>query len=583
MEKKAKHTTAILLSVIFVCAFIVRLIYLLEIKSNPFFNLPISDARWHDLWALEIVKGNWLGDTVFFRAPLYPYFLSLIYLIFGHKYFIARLIQIIIGSLNCSLIFLIARHLMNKKIAIIAGLISAFYGVFVYFDTELLIPVLIIFLNLLLVYILLKNTIKQKWSLWFLSGIILGFSAIARPNILIFIPGVLIWFFVNRDKLHINTAIPLFLTGIILVIVPVTLRNYYVGHDFVPISSQGGINLYIGNNPIADGKRSIAPGLYMAAGEDYKDNVWLTSVEIAEEKTKQKLKPSEVSSFWVKQTLDFVKNQPFKYLKLQVKKLYYFWNGFEIESNKSIYLYRQFSALLKFLVWLLYIAFPFGFIGPLALTGMFLTRTKIKKLLLVYLFIIFYMCGVILFFVTGRFRLPVIPFLIIFAAYAVFWFYKQIKENMLHRLIIPVLIFFGLLIACNSNLFNVRKRDKLREHFYLGFVYGEKNLYDKAISEYNKALQSEYDPLDPLTRSNAHHNLGLMYRKKNLLQKAEEQYLAAIKINPQHIKAYCNLGTLYAIQGMTEKAEQAYKQALAIDPAYKAARLNLQMLRKLNK
>jgi len=49
----------------------------------------------------------------------------------------------------------------------------------------------------------------------------------------------------------------LFAAGLVLPIIPVTLHNALVGHDFVPIASQGGVNFYIGNNPVADGYTAI--------------------------------------------------------------------------------------------------------------------------------------------------------------------------------------------------------------------------------------------------------------------------------------------------------------------------------------
>jgi len=90
---------------IFVFSFILRLIYLLEIKDNPhFYNLTL-DPLYHDSWAKQVAGGDWIGNQVFFRAPFYPYFLAVLYKIFGHHLFLVRLIQHLIGSLSVVLIF----------------------------------------------------------------------------------------------------------------------------------------------------------------------------------------------------------------------------------------------------------------------------------------------------------------------------------------------------------------------------------------------------------------------------------------------------------------------------------------------
>ena len=63
---------------IFCLAFLLRLIYLLEIESSlPFFYALRLDEFYHDTWARQIASGDWLGTEPFFRAPLYAYLLAL--------------------------------------------------------------------------------------------------------------------------------------------------------------------------------------------------------------------------------------------------------------------------------------------------------------------------------------------------------------------------------------------------------------------------------------------------------------------------------------------------------------------------
>ena len=64
-------------------AFAVRLAYLLEAQALPLFHATVSDARSYWEWSDRIAAGDWLGDTVFYQAPLYPYFLALVKLARG--------------------------------------------------------------------------------------------------------------------------------------------------------------------------------------------------------------------------------------------------------------------------------------------------------------------------------------------------------------------------------------------------------------------------------------------------------------------------------------------------------------------
>jgi 4-amino-4-deoxy-L-arabinose transferase-like glycosyltransferase len=107
--------------IIFCIAFVLRLIYIFQMQDSPFFNFPQIDTLWHHLWAKEIAGGNIIGNEAFFRAPLYPYFLGLIYSIFGDGPIAYRIIQSLLGSISCVLIYLITLRLFTKHTAIIAG------------------------------------------------------------------------------------------------------------------------------------------------------------------------------------------------------------------------------------------------------------------------------------------------------------------------------------------------------------------------------------------------------------------------------------------------------------------------------
>ena len=122
---KSKSTLFYIL--LFSIAFLPRLLYLLSIVKNPFFHFPIIDGQTYDDWAQEIAKGHFLGDKIFWQAPLYPYFLGIIYWIFGHSLFLVRFIQILLGSVNCLLLYRITRTAFNSRVALLTFLMAAFY------------------------------------------------------------------------------------------------------------------------------------------------------------------------------------------------------------------------------------------------------------------------------------------------------------------------------------------------------------------------------------------------------------------------------------------------------------------------
>ncbi|MEK9149574.1 MAG: glycosyltransferase family 39 protein, partial [Candidatus Desantisbacteria bacterium] len=113
-------------------AFILRLIYLSHLKVNdPIFYLPSpgTDMLTYHNYALQILNGT-LPKEPYYYGPLYFYFLALIYKIFGVDPYIVRLIQMLLGVGTSFLIYLIAKKVFNKTVAIISLVISVFYGMF---------------------------------------------------------------------------------------------------------------------------------------------------------------------------------------------------------------------------------------------------------------------------------------------------------------------------------------------------------------------------------------------------------------------------------------------------------------------
>src|SRR4029453_6598933 len=110
---------------IFLVAFAVRLLNLWQIRHSPYFTVLMGDARGYDEWAQRIANGDWLGDDVFYQAPLYPYFLAFLYRVAGRSLIVVRLCQAAIGSLACVLLGLAGWRLFSKRTGLIAGLILA--------------------------------------------------------------------------------------------------------------------------------------------------------------------------------------------------------------------------------------------------------------------------------------------------------------------------------------------------------------------------------------------------------------------------------------------------------------------------
>ncbi|HQN00397.1 MAG TPA: glycosyltransferase family 39 protein, partial [Candidatus Hydrogenedentes bacterium] len=116
--------------IMFAIALGIRIVHQLLVSradSMYGFLLQGGDNYTYDRWANEIAQQFWLGwDRIpFFHGPLYPYFLSLIYLRFGHHHDPAAWTQRLLGAVSVVLIFYLARRIFGKKAGWLAGLAAA--------------------------------------------------------------------------------------------------------------------------------------------------------------------------------------------------------------------------------------------------------------------------------------------------------------------------------------------------------------------------------------------------------------------------------------------------------------------------
>jgi len=557
---------------IFLAAILIRLIYLLQIKSNPAFDNPMVDELWHLNWARDILNGNLIGDKAYFRGPLYPYFLAIIYGVTGESIFFTRLLQLVMGSFSAVLVYLIGKKLLGNTIGVIAGFIFAVYGTIIFYEAMFLIPVLYIFLILLAFLYLLKSRESNRLKDWFTVGIFMGLAAIARPNILFLVPFVLLWIYfllksgeIKRKRL--KTA-GIYLIAVLIPVFAVTIRNLAVTGEFILISSQGGVNLYIGNNPDTEGLTMLMPEVRIDESLPWSEFNDATRAA-AEREAGHPLTAAGESSFWTKKAISFIFNNPGKFISITIKKLIYFLDGFENSDNADIYFTRNYSSLFSVLLWKSPLLFPFGMLLPLALVGVYITWRKRRELLPLYIFIIAYIPTVVLFLVTARHRLPVIPFIIILATAGAYGIFRHFKEKKWNRLGISAVILIVSLVLVNRTYFEIGFQNESQIHFNLAIAYERDNELNKAEEEYKLALDS--NPYSPTILN----NLGYVQYRLKKYGDALENFQKATDSDPKFGRAYNNAALVYEARGQIEEASRFYRQAINVDPSLYQAYINL--------
>jgi hypothetical protein len=236
------------------------------------------------------------------------------------------------------------------------------------------------------------------------AGLAAGLLATTRPQVVLVAPA-LAWWLVRetpdlREKMRVLALAGL---GAALVVGPFLVRDRLVARSGG--GSVWGIHFYIGTNPEADGTYVPVAGVR----EDVVGHV-VDARRIAEAEAGHPLSAADVSFHWFRRGLAFVRAEPWRYAHLELTKLRLALAGAEEGSFGDEYADSRRAS------WVLRLPLPgFGAIWPFALVGIVVTLARRGPGLLV-LFVAAYLASLLPFFVTGRYRLPVVPPMLVLAA-----------------------------------------------------------------------------------------------------------------------------------------------------------------------
>lgn len=380
---------------IFVLALAVRSLHLWQLSDAPFFSMRLGDAWSYLEWAERIAGGDWLGDTIFYQTPLYPYFIALVFVLFGTSLLTLKIVQIILGSLSCVFLAAAGRRFFSRPSGIVSGLFLALYAPALFFDALIQKSVLDVFFLTAALWILGEGIAGSRRRYWILLGLTLGCLALTRENALVFVVILALWipiFFGLRPGV---ARVALMVAGVAIILLPVAYRNYVVGGEYQLTTSQFGSNFYIGNNPQAD-------GTYVALrhGRGHAKYERNDAVELAELDVGRALTPGEVSRYWLERSLEYIQAEPAHWIRLMATKSLLVWERTEIEDTEDIYTHSDWSLPLRVLGPI----FHFGLLLPLALVGALVTFSRWRSLSVLYFMLFGYAASIVLFFLFARHR-----------------------------------------------------------------------------------------------------------------------------------------------------------------------------------
>jgi 4-amino-4-deoxy-L-arabinose transferase-like glycosyltransferase len=389
------------LSIVSIClvAFTLRAIWALLVSVEP-----VSDSFLYNVFAQNIASGKGYafpdgGLTVYWPVGTSAIYATL-YHLFGVSFLPIVLFNLVIGTAIVWLTYAIAFRYLGKPVATFAALIVACWPILIQFTTILASELIFIFLILAALYVWggKQSTPVLRAIVW---GALICAATYIRPTalpLLVLFP-LLSWLSGLTLKQSLAQLTIAVATAAIL-FAPWVYRNHLIFNQFVLVSANGGVNLWMGNNPNTTGGYTELP-----------------DIQFENEVVRDK--------YYKQQAMDFILENPTSYLKLMLKRavityksetIGIVWNGALAKQldSKSLLVLKLISTVFW---WLVVIA---------ACVGLYdLSRRKpLSWHHVLFAVSAFFFLFPLLTVAQDRYHLPLNPFLAMFAAYGLLQRFK---------------------------------------------------------------------------------------------------------------------------------------------------------------
>ncbi len=542
----------------FLLAIALRALFLIFIDTPAlFYKYPF--------FAEKLAAGQSIGERIFDLSPFYLYLLTLLKKLFAMDWHLLKMLQAGIGIINCLLVLRLGTLVFGREAGFLASLLCAAYGNLIVLETTLEPTVFVLLFNLLCVIFLYRSTmgpIAYRYIL--LAGVFAGLSIVSKPNSLLILGLAALWFLffspTGSPYPQKIGAVLMFSIVALGMVSPVTIRNYIRIHEFILVTADAGKVFYHGNGKGASALEGIAladEGFAEegAAEPDYAHVLYRKTAGALSGKA---LSPGEASRFWVRKTLKDIRSDINAYAIRQVKKLFYFFNDYEMHYIASAY-----TEYKKSLGW------PFircGIISALGLAAMLLSIGSVKRFFLVYGMVLVYLLAGLLFLVQSRYRVPAVPYMCLFAGATV----CRLRESMARRAWIPAgvtALLVGLIFVCThfvyrTEIVRIDQWQKATKSLYqmAALPLYRQQAYAEAIAalDHCLALENRFTPAYNL-RGKAHAVTGNQ-------DAALGDFMHVIRLSPNMAEGYKNIGFLYLLKKENKPAEAYLRKAQRLSP-----------------
>jgi 4-amino-4-deoxy-L-arabinose transferase-like glycosyltransferase len=386
-------------------------------------GLVLGDDIYYREWALRIRDGDWLGQGTFEQGPLYAYVLALGFLA-GIPEPVLLFLQMMSGVAVCALVYLCGRELFDERIATAAGVVTALYGPFLFYECMFMKTFLSPLFVTLTLYFGLRYARTSNWWWVGLSGATIGLACLLRESYVLLLLPLALWVWSRagagpggwRTRLGHWLAVA---AGFGLILTPSAVRNYLVAGEWVLVTTGGGEVIYIAHGPEADGYWHSRPVGSVKVNPRQEHQAYRDE---AERRTGRKLTAAQSSRYWYGEALRAILADPGRFGSLTAKRAANLLNDLDFPDSSDYQTWRQFIPLL-------YLLPSFGWIVAFGMLGIAICVLDWKRHGLAIGLIAMIVLSVLLTYTFGRFRLGMMPLWILYATAGFFAWLSWWRSN----------------------------------------------------------------------------------------------------------------------------------------------------------
>ncbi len=527
-------STRRMIALVFASASVVRLAVAAATADLPIVRTPKLDSAEYVSWAHRMAEGNFSWPAVSAHGPGYPLFLAGIFALGGSNWS-AIVAQSLAGALTAAFIATLGSRWFSVRVGLWSGILYATLAPAVYVETNLLAEGLLLCLLTGALVVLSSERLTAGRALG--AGALLGFAMLVRPTaaFMFLALAVAAWQSVGQRRLAVAAA---FVGGAFLVLAPALINNWSASRT-PGIQGFGGLNFYIGNSPLHNGR----PIFRLGAGWDALNS------EAARAGVTD---PAAQDRFYIRKTFAEIGAHPGAYLRLLAEKVLWLVQASEVRDSHSFYFFTSQSSLLALLPRMA-VLIPLAAIGVLVLAR----RRRVPLLLAAYTAAA--ALSVVVFVVGTRYRLPLAPSLAVLGGIGIAALVDAISTRDRRQLGAMAIAALGAVVVSHL-LRDPSSRNLSEEWAFTGSALITEHRLPEAEAAYRRALA------DDAQSGLAWDGLGLTLFDEQRWSESRTALQRALQLDPASARTAYHIGLVDEAQSRPADAVANFRTALHIDP-----------------